>query len=85
MKRKLFICKNGRIVEIKLEDKNMKEGKGDYSSTSGGLQLGEKSAAAMPFPLSSPQFREWKYSPDIKNLKGYKKALVFKIIKDEVQ
>jgi len=54
-----MLIKDGQVIELNLEEikfgsKNMKEGKG-YSSTSGGLQLREKTIAlAMSFPLSSP-------------------------------
>ena len=61
IKRKMFLVKDGQVIELNLDNlttlddlnKTMKEGKG-YSSTSGGLQLREKTTLAMSFPLSSP-------------------------------
>ena len=62
IKRRMMLIKDGQVIELNLDNlttlddlnKNMKEGKG-YSSTSGGLQLREKTIAlAMSFPLSSP-------------------------------
>lgn len=127
IKRYVKIYKNGRVVEVNLDDLNkkkkeipklqkggivsketakrlglnkshdqelpkhiikkiMKEGKG-YSSTleSSDVADGIFSLPSLTSPeFNVPMFKEWKESPDVKSLEGYRKELAIQILTDEV-